>query len=50
MEEAFETQSKKEKQKVLFERQKQLLDTFLQHGAISKADYEKSLSALKEKM
>ena len=35
---------------LLFERQKQLLDTFLEHGAISKAQYNKSLGDLKEKM
>lgn len=34
----------------LFERQKELLDTFLEHGAISKAQYDKSLGDLKEKM
>ena len=33
----------------LFERQKELLDTFLEHGAISKAQYDKSLGDLKEK-
>lgn len=36
--------------KELYQRQKQLLDTFLSHGAISKEQYEKSLSVLKEKL
>lgn len=36
--------------KDLFERQKQLLDTFLLNGAITKDQYEKSLSVLKEKL
>ena len=31
-------------------RQKHLLDTFLVHGAISRAQYEKSLGDLTEKM
>ena len=34
----------------LFLRQKELLDTFLSHGAISKAQYDKSLGDLTEKM
>ena len=34
----------------LYRRQKQLLDTFLEHGAISKDQYDKSLGDLKEKM
>ena len=42
-------EERREKQS-LFERQKQLLDTFLEHGAISKAQYNKSLGDLKEKM
>ncbi len=37
------------KQKV-YEYQKKLLDTFLKTGAIDKAQYEKSLKCLKEKM
>ena len=34
----------------LFERQKQLLDTFLETGAISKAQHDKSLGDLITKM
>ncbi len=34
----------------LFEKQKELLDTFLSHGAISRAQYEESLGNLKQKM
>ena len=34
----------------LYEDQKKLLDTFLKTGAIDKAQYEKSLNGLKEKM
>ena len=34
----------------LYLRQKQLLDTFLEHGAISQAQYDKSLGDLTEKM
>ena len=39
-----------EKKRDLFLRQKQLLDTFLEHGAISRAQYEKSLRDLTVKM
>ena len=39
----------KDKQK-LFDDQKKMLDTFLKTGAIDKAQYEKSLNGLKEKM
>ena len=34
----------------LYLRQKELLDTFLEHGAISRAQYDKSLGDLTEKM
>jgi len=34
----------------LYLHQKQLLDTFLEHGAISRAQYDKSLGDLTEKM
>ena len=34
----------------LFIQQKELLDTFLAHGAISRAQYEKSLGDLTKKM
>ncbi len=39
-----------EKRKKLFLDQKQLLDTFLEHGAISKEQYDKSLGDLIVKM
>ena len=39
-----------EKKKKLFRDQKQLLDTFLEHGAISQAQYDKSLGDLIVKM
>lgn len=34
----------------LYKNQKELLDTFLSHGAITKAQYDKSLGCLTEKM
>ena len=34
----------------LFRRQKELLDTFLAHGAITRAQYDRSLNCLIEKM
>lgn len=39
-----------EKKEQLFLRQKELLDLYLEKGAITKADYEKSLKSLTEKM
>lgn len=39
-----------EKRVKLFLSQKELLDTFLSHGAITKAQYDKSLGDLTEKM
>ena len=39
-----------EKNHHLFLKQKKLLDTFLEKNAISKAQYDKSLHDLKEKM
>ena len=39
-----------EKKHQLFLRQKELLDTFLEHNAIDKAQYDKSLRDLREKM
>ena len=39
-----------EKNRVLFERQKKMLEEFLEKGAISKAQYDKSLHDLTEKM
>ena len=47
---AWETLSYKEKNHQLFLRQKELLDRFLSTGAISKAQYEKSLHDLTLKM
>ena len=45
-----EPMTDEEKKRDLFLRQKQLLDTFLEHGAISRAQYEKSLRDLTVKM
>ena len=42
--------SYEEKNHQLFLRQKQLLDSFLEHGAISQAQHDKSLHDLAEKM
>lgn len=39
-----------EKKRDLYLRQKQLLDTFLEHGAISRAQYDKYLGDLTVKM
>ena len=39
-----------EKKRDLYLRQKELLDTFLEHGAISRAQYDKPLGDLTEKM
>lgn len=39
-----------EKKRRLYLDQKKLLDTFLEHGAISKAQYDKSLGDMTEKM
>ena len=39
-----------EKKRRLYETQKRTLDLFLERGAISKAQYEKSLGDLTEKM
>ena len=39
-----------EKNHLLYLRQKALLDTFLEKGAISKAQYDKSLGDMKAKM
>ena len=39
-----------EKKLALFRQQKQLLDTFLSHGAITQAQYDKSFGDLKKKM
>ena len=45
-----ENADREAKKKELFRNQKQLLDTFLEHGAISRAQYEKSLGDLTRKM
>ena len=42
--------SDKQTLQMLFERQKQTLDSFLERNAISKEQYDKSLNTLKEKM
>ena len=39
-----------EKKCKLYEKQKLLLDTFLEHGAITQAQHDKSLGDLTEKM
>ena len=46
----WEKLSPAEKKKQLYIKQKQLLDLFLEKNAISKAQYEKSLGDLTEKM
>ena len=50
MEAEKEFQDRVDKKKQLFLNQKQLLDTFLEHGAISQAQYDKSLGDLIVKM
>lgn len=50
VEKDYNLMSKKEKTRDLFNRQKQMLDMFLEKKAISKAEYEKSLTGLKTKM
>lgn len=42
--------SPQQKKRRLFDNQKELLDTFLEHHAISRAQYEKSLGDLRLKM
>ena len=39
-----------ERKRALFNKQKDLLDTFLSHGAIDRRQYEKSLHCMAEKM
>ena len=46
----WESLSPEEKKRQLFLKQKDLLDTFLKSGAISRAQYDKSLGDMKEKM
>ena len=50
MEAEKEFQDREDKKKQLFQDQKLLLDTFLEHGAISKDQYDKSLGDLIVKM
>ena len=46
----FERLTPEEKKRQLFLNQKKTLDTFLENGAISQAQYCKSLGDLREKM
>lgn len=46
----WEHLSAEEKKRQLFEKQKRLLDTFLDHQTISRAQYDKSLGDLRAKM
>lgn len=46
----WEKLSPEQKKKQLYLNQKKLLDTFLEHHAISKEQYDKSLGDLIEKM
>ena len=46
----WEELSHEEKNRILYERQVALLETFLRKGALSRAQYEKSLHDLTEKM
>ena len=46
----WENLNPEEKKKQLFLKQKKTLDLFLERNAISKAQYDKSLGDLKEKM
>ena len=45
-----EKMTPEEKKRQLYENQKQLLEEFLAHGAISQAQFDKSLGDLTEKM
>ena len=46
----WDSLSPEEKKKALYLKQKLLLDTFLEHKAITKAQYDKSLHDMTEKM
>ena len=46
----WQTMSPDERKHALFNKQKDLLDTFLSHGAIDRRQYEKSLTCMAEKM
>ena len=50
MSENIELKDYEERKKELFRNQKQLMDTFLEHDAISRAQYDKSLGDLIVKM
>ncbi len=45
-----ESPEKEEKKRELFRKQKEMLDLFLKNGAISRAQYDKSLGDLTVKM
>ncbi len=47
---APQAQTRDERKHQLYLQQKELLDTFLAHGTITKAQYDKSLHDLAEKM
>ena len=46
----WRTMSPDERKRALFNKQKDLLDTFLARGAIDRRQYEKSLTCMAEKM
>ena len=46
----WRTMSPDERKRALFNKQKDLLDTFLSRGAIDRRQYEKSLTCMAEKM
>ena len=46
----WQTMSPDERKRALFKKQKELLDTFLSHGAIDRRQYETSLTCMAEKM
>lgn len=48
--EEYKGLSKEDQKRRLFENQKDVLDKFLERGAISQAQYDKSLGDLKAKM
>jgi len=48
--EEYKGLSHEEQTRLLFEKQKDILDKFLERGAITRAQYDKSFGDLKEKM
>ena len=46
----WEKLTQEEKKRVLFQKQREVLDDFLERGAITKAQYDKSLGDMKKKM